>query len=131
MEKYDYYKAVKDDVENYINDNVDIKDFSSREELEGKLNEDLWAADSVTGNGSGSYTFSSWQAEENICHNLDLLAEACDAYCEDGFDILKRGAEAADVTIRCYLLDGAISDVLDEMDLDFDEDDEDNENSED
>lgn len=125
MEKYDYYKAVKDDVRDYINDNYNVKDFSSREEFEDKLNEDLWTADSVTGNGSGSHTFNAWDSEESLCHNWDLLEEALKEFGQTGVNVIEKGAEWADVTIRCYLLAHSISSVLDEMDLDFDEDEED------
>ena len=114
MERYDYEEAVKNDVRNYIEEEgIDVKMFD-REELEEKLNEDLWVEDSVTGNGSGSYTFDNYTAEEYICHNLDLLGDAIEEFGDD-YSVLKRGAEACDVTIRCYLLGGAISDVLDEV----------------
>ena len=120
METYNYLESVKVDVKNYIENEVELSDYSSREELESFLNDELFVNDSVTGNGSGSYTFSTWQAEENICHNLDLLGEALQEFGSD-MDILKDGAEACDVTIRCYLLGQAINEVLDEMDLNFDE----------
>ena len=120
MEKYDYLEAVKEDVKSYIENEVELSDYSSREELESYLNDELFTNDSVTGNASGSYTFSTWQAEENICHNLDLLAEALEEFgCDENY--LKKGAEACDVTIRCYLLGQAINEVLDVMDLNFDE----------
>lgn len=120
MERYNYEEAVKNDVRNYIEEEgIDVKKFD-REELEEKLNEDLWIEDSVTGNGSGSYTFDNYTAEENICHNLDLLGEALEEF-GDCSDVLKKGAEACDVTIRCYLLGSAISEVLDEL---YEEDDE-------
>lgn len=32
----------------------------------------------VTGNGSGSYTCDAYEAEENLCHNLDLLKDAAE-----------------------------------------------------
>lgn len=120
METYNYLESVKVDVKNYIENEVELSDYSSREELESFLNDELFVNDSVTGNGSGSYNFSTWQAEENICHNLDLLGEALKEFGSD-MDILKGGAEACDVAIRCYLLGQAINDVLDEMDLNFDE----------
>ena len=114
MERYNYEEAVKEDVRNYIEEEgINVKEYD-REELEEKLNEDLWVEDSVTGNGSGSYTFDRYTAEEYICHNLDLLGEAIEEF-GDCSDVLQKGAEACDVTIRCYLLGGAISDVLDEM----------------
>lgn len=109
---YDYLENVKEDVRNYIEENINLKDYT-QEELEEKLNEDLWTEDSVTGNGSGSYTFNTWQAEENLCHNMDLLKEALEEY-GSGIEYLENGAEACDVTIRCYLLGRAISEVLEE-----------------
>ena len=124
MEKYDYRSQVKSDIEDYINDNVDLNDYSSREELERDLNDKLFIEDSVTGKASGSYTCNAWKAEEYLCHNLDLLEEACEDSGDDGFDILKWGAEAADVIIRCYLLPQELSEVLDEMEFPWDSDDE-------
>ena len=117
---YNYHEAVKEDVLQYIRDEINFEDFDSLEELEEHLNDTLWTVDSVTGNGSGSYTFNSYQAEENICHNLDLLAEALEEF-GGGCDILKDGAEAADVTIRCYLLRQVIAEALEEIEDDFDE----------
>lgn len=115
MEKYNYNEAVKNDVINYIEENVNLNDYESREALEKQLNDDLFGCDSVTGNGSGSYTLNRWEAEENICHNLELLAEACDEFVGNLGELIERGAEACDVIIRCYLLSGAISEVLDDI----------------
>ena len=120
MTTYNYYDAVCEDIRNYIEENTDYikeKEFTDEDTLRDYLYDEMFVADSVTGNGSGSYTFSTWQAEENICHNLDLLAEACEEFGSDT-DILKNGAEACDVTIRCYLLSECLSKVLDEIDLD-------------
>lgn len=123
MEKYNYLEAVKEDVKNYINDN-EIKVYpSNREEVEQTLNDDLWVEDSVTGNASGSYTFKTWQAEENLCHNWELLAEAMEEFgCSDE-NVIEKGAEWADVTIRCYLLAQAIAEVLDEVEEEEEEED--------
>ena len=112
---YDYNEAIREDVREYIKNDIDLEEWrGNRDGLEEKLNDDLWTVDSVTGNASGSYTFSTYEAEENICHNLDLLAEACEEL-GGSMDVLKDGAESCDVAIRCYLLGGAISDVLDEL----------------
>jgi hypothetical protein len=111
---YDYREAVKNDVLEYINNEINFADYEDREELETKLNDDLFTDDSVTGNASGSYTFSTYQAEENLCHNMDLLSEALEEF-ECSTDYLEKGAEACDVTIRCYLLNWAISEALDEV----------------
>ena len=123
MEKYNYLEAIKADVRAYIEEEINMDDFSGpaedredlRQELEEKLNDDLWIADSVTGNASGSYYYNTWEAEEALCHNWDLLAEALEEFGEDFVEAVKRGAEYCDVTIRCYLLGQAISAVLDEM----------------
>lgn len=113
--KYNYLETVKEDIKSYINDN-EIKVYSSnREEIEQTLNDDLWVEDSVTGNASGSYTFNAWQAEENICHNWELLAEAMEEFGYSNENVIDKGAEWADVTIRCYLLGQAITEVLDEV----------------
>ena len=115
MEKYNYLEAVTADVLNYIDENDITVTSENRNEIEQQLNEDLWVVDSVTGNASGSYTFNSWRAEENICHNLDLLAEACEEFGSDAAKLLNDGAEACDVTIRWYLLNRAITAALDEV----------------
>jgi hypothetical protein len=122
MTNYDYREAVKDDVREYINNEIDFYDWKgNRDGLEEHLNDTLFTCDSVTGNASGSYTFNSCKAEENICHNLDLLGEALQEFgCTSSY-LIDKGAEAADVTIRCYLLPGAISDILDEFEEELEE----------
>lgn len=114
MEKYDYLSAVESDVREYIENNVDFHDYSDLDEMKEDLNEKLFVEDSVTGNASGSYTFNTWKAEEYLCHNLDLLAEANEKFGGSS-DILSDGAEMCDVTIRCYLLGQAIENVAPDM----------------
>ena len=113
---YNYLEAVKEDVKEYINNEIDFSDFGSVEELEEKLNEILWVEDSVTGNASGSYYCNAWKAEEALAHNWDLLAEALKEF-DCSVDLLEKGAEWADVTIRCYLLGQAIAEVLEEENI--------------
>lgn len=121
MKNYNYYEAVKNDVKKYVNNEINLADYSDREELEEYLNETLWINDSVTGNASGSYTFDAYIAEENLCHNMNLLKEACDEFGSNIGELVEQGAESCDVTIRCYLLSQAIAEVLDEMDIDFED----------
>lgn len=119
---YDYREAVKNDVMDYIKNEIELTEWrGNRDGLEEKLNEDLWICDSVTGNASGSYTFSTYEAEKNICHNLDLLEEALDEFGSDHGYLLDNGAEACDVTIRCYLLGECIAAALDEIEDDLEE----------
>lgn len=124
---YNYLEAVKEDVKEAIKERYSTEELkealetmSGRRQLEEVLNDDLWIDDSVTGNASGSYTFNTYQAEENICHNLELLKEALDAFCGDYEEALEKGAEYCDVTIRCYLLGQAISEALDELESEID-----------
>ena len=113
--RYNYYEAVADDVREYIENEIDLDNWrGDRDGLEQQLNDDLFVS-GVTGNDSGSYYCNSWKAEEAICHNLDLLGEAISEFGDDAENLLKNGAEAADVTIRCYVLGSAISEVLDEL----------------
>jgi hypothetical protein len=125
MEKYNYYENVLEDVRNYYEEHRERYTGMDRDELSEQLHEDCFIADSVTGNASGSYTFSTWQAEENLCHNLDLLREACEEF-GSSCKILD-SPEDCDVTIRCYLLSSAISEFCDELEEQgvFDEEEED------
>ena len=123
---YNYQEAILEDVKNYITENYTAEEIKenllcrNRDEGIEKLNDEMWIDDSVTGNASGSYTFNTWQAEENLCHNMDLLKEALEEFgC--GIEYLERGAEACDVTIRCYLLYGAISEVIEEFENEMEE----------
>ena len=115
---YDYEEAITADICEYIRENVNIDNYEDIDELREKLYDDLWADDSVTGNASGSYTFSRYKAERNLCGNLSLLAEAIDEFCDtdNSFKYLS-DPERADVTIRCYLLGQCIDAALDEMDI--------------
>ena len=118
---YDYREAVKDDVLEYIKNEINFEDFDTLEELEEHLNEVLFTEDSVTGNASGSYTFSTYEAEENICHNMDLLQEALSEFGDTEALVMDFDAEKADVTIRCYLLGECIAAALEEIEDDFSE----------
>ena len=125
--KYDYQEAVKNDVMEYITNHYtteEIKELTSCTYNKNKwieeLNDTLWIEDSVTGNASGSYTFNSYQAEENLCHNMELLQEALREFgCN--IDYLEKGAEACDVTIRCYLLYQGIAKAIEEIEEDLED----------
>lgn len=71
-------------------------------------------------NGQRYCYYGKWTAEEYLCHNWDLLGEALTEFgCDMSY--LERGAEECDVTIRCYLLGQAISEVLDEVETEEEE----------
>lgn len=119
MERYNYNEAVREDVLEAIRDNYTPEEIrealKDRDAFAEKLNDDLWIDDGVTGNASGSYYCNTWKAEEAIAHNLDLLGEALQEFGCGPEYLIEKGAEAADVTIRCYLLYNAISEALDEL----------------
>ena len=124
MEKYDYLQAVMDDVRNFIEENEIVITSSNIDEMREELYDRCWVEDSVTGNASGSYTFNRWEAEENLCHNWDLLEDALEDFGHDGSDAIQKGPEWCDVIIRCHLLSEAIDKVLDSMEIKEDEDEE-------
>ena len=117
---YNYMEAMTEDIKEYINNEVTLSDYSDRDELEEHLNDTLFMEDDITGNASGSYFCNAYRAEECLCHNLDLLAEAVKEFgCTE--NVLENGAEWCDVTIRCYLLGQAIVNVLDDMEEELEE----------
>ena len=71
--EYDYREVVKEDVieqikDGYKENSLRLYKEEGRDALEEYLNDELWVDDQVTGNASGSYTFNTWEAEENLCH---------------------------------------------------------------
>lgn len=126
MEKYNYYEAMKEDIKNYIAENYTAEELNEKmhnfDDFSEELNDDLWTVDSVTGNGSGSYTFSRATAKDYILsdsENVDLLREALQEFCVEGDTIaekfLSEEWEDFDVTIRCYILGGVINEVLEDL----------------
>ena len=118
---YNYLEELKSDVRNYIKEVAsDYMDCEDMDELRDSLYDNLWDEDSVTGNGSGSYTFNREEAKKYVADNLDLMV---DAYKE--FDSIEKlvnnledsDFETIDVTIRCYLLSQALDEVLDDGDF--------------
>lgn len=124
MEKYDYLETVKNDLRAWIEDNFENIPKGDTSRAWEYIQDETFVSDSVTGNASGSYTFNAWEAEENLCHNFDLLSEALSEFGSDVGAYIERGAEACDVTIRCYLLSEALSAVMDEYDFEEDEEEE-------
>lgn len=92
---YNYREAVTDDINQYLTENhINANDADI---------DKLCSSDFITGNASGSYTFNRLQAERNLVGNYFLLKDAVEDLAP-GFDLLKAGAEAADVLIRIYLV---------------------------
>lgn len=115
MTRYNYFENVKNDILSVIAEREIIVTTENREEMYEELYDDLFVNDSVTGNASGSYTFSTWEAEENLCHNWELLREACEEFGGNFGDWVAMGAESCDVSIRCYLLSQCLNEALEEV----------------
>lgn len=117
MEKHDYETEIRNDLADWLRERASYDNMTADafENARERLEDEAWTADSVTGNGSGSYYCNTWKAEEAICHNLDLLGEALREFGDTGADILEKGAEACDVTIRCYLLGQVFGDVFESV----------------
>lgn len=118
MTTYNYLESIKEDVKNYINKEITISDYETKEELEEYLNDTLWTCDSVTGNASGSYTFNRATAQEYVEANKELIQEMAQEFdCKDQVMAwwYEDNYEAIDVSIRCYLLSQAISEALEDI----------------
>ena len=118
---YNYTKAMAQDIREYIADEIELGGYDDREKLEDELNERLWMTDSVTGNASGSYTFSRAIAKDYVIDNMDALVEACENFGIMpeliGKKFLEEDWEWMDVTIRCHLLPFVISEVIDDLNI--------------
>ena len=117
MKKYDYRESVKADIREWLQENRSMDELKADLSTDGwntfrNLYDEMFCEDSITGNASGSYTFDRWQAEENLCHNLDLLDDAQRFY-DNRPDV--NNPETCDVTIRVYLLNDCLYEVLEEI----------------
>lgn len=118
---YNYLDTVINDINDAIADHDVDFDWDDFIDEDGHLDADsatdslldvCWDADSITGNGSGSYTMNKLQAEKCLIGNFDLLAEAVEEFENNDASILAKGAEACDVLVRLYLLPQAVDKVV-------------------
>ena len=121
MTKYNYLESIKANVMEYINNEINLTDYEDKDDLEQFLNDELFTEDSVTGNASGSYTFCRQTAKEYVTENMEECIEALKEFCVEAETVaekfLSEDWEYFDVSIRCHLLDQAISEVLEEIEL--------------
>ena len=127
----DYIEQVEADAREWLTDNADYID------KDADLIDELWAVDSVTGNGSGSYTFNTWRAWENVTganwgecllFDEDFIFEL-ESLGESLGDLFNKGPEAIDVTARVLALyhidtDAIKADVWPDDDDETDDDEE-------
>lgn len=118
LKTYSYPQHVKEDIEDYINDELDTGTFGllvqGDEDTIEDVRDTLFNEDSVTGNMSGSYTMNTRKAEENLIGNWDLLEEAINEF-DLHVNPIKKGAEWCDSLIRCYLVDWCFTEAIKEI----------------
>lgn len=104
----EYQEEVKSDAMEYIKENLEYNDSWD------KMYNSLFIDDSVTGNGSGSYYFNRWKAEEAV-KDIIFDSDVVDEFKEMGYDGIptEEGAETCDVIARCICL-GLVSCELEE-----------------
>lgn len=116
---YNYFEAMKKDIKGYLEENEIIIDLSNREEIEQELNDSLFICDEVTGNGCGSYTMNRLKARDYVINNMNLVKEMCEDFGIESKTVsekfLSEDWEWFDVSIRCYLLNQAINETLNEI----------------
>lgn len=116
---YHYRTEMKQDILDYINRNITLDDWEFRTDLEDYLYNELWADDSITGNGEKYYDTESY-CESCLAYNLDLMMEACEEFGIDMKSLLQHYhdgdlARFLDCMIRCYLFVDTLHDVLNEI----------------
>jgi len=120
---YDYRKAMTDDILDYIaNEKPEyLSGLIDFEEAREKLWEELWAEDSITGNG-GNYYDTEEKCFEYISGNTDLVYEAAREFCinDNIYKMIERYTDKIlgrylDCTTRCYILSSAIDLALEKI----------------
>lgn len=118
-EYYDYGEAVKEDALKALYDYDEAQEIEDVDDLEEFIQDNLFNDDSVTGNGSGSYTMDTNKAKAYVMDNIDLLKNAVDEF-GDGYKtvadkFLDEDWEYFDVVIRCYVLSMVAHDIAEEF----------------
>ena len=119
---YSYKEVVRSDVREWIDNHKEQLEGLDRHDAYEVVYDSCWVADEVTGNASGSYTFSRYEARQNF-FNDDYSDDYISQMIDDGFmsddelgkNIAESNWEYIDVSIRCWLLCDAVTDVIDEI----------------
>lgn len=103
---YDYRTAIYEDVKNQLREEYKLNTLYElrEEEIEDIITSRYYTYDNITGNGSGSYTFSKYTAGTYLAGNLELAVEALEEMGYEYLDLENLDEEYLDVIIRCYLL---------------------------
>lgn len=119
MERYDYFKAVTDDIKEWIQDNVGPEE-ELNEELFNRIYNKIFTEEKVTGNGPNGYA-SEDQCSEYLSNNFYLLYPAMKKhYFLDSTLIIKHYdmqhlARFFDSIIRCDIFDDCLKMAFSEL----------------
>ena len=120
---YDYENVMREDIKNYLYENYsksELIENAGHECFMENLYDKMFMDDDITGNASGSYTFSNRQAQEYVLDNKDLLKEAYEEFGGDlGKDFIDDNFEKMDVNIRCYILGNVLCEVLKDLEYEL------------
>ena len=125
MEKYDYRRAITDDVKDWIVNETDILEegyMDGRDDdLYDWIYDEIFDEDQVTGNSTYYYGTEEF-CSECLSGNFDLLYEAAHEFAiDDEINVMIKHYEDKDLaryfdcTIRCYLLMDCIYKAVEEL----------------
>lgn len=125
MEKYDYRRAITDDIKDWIVNETDIIEEGIKEDRDEDLYnwiyEEVFDEDFVTGNGPYYYGTEDF-CSECLSGNFDILYEAAHEFAiDDEVNVLIKHYEDKDLaryfdcTIRCYLLMECVYAAVEEL----------------
>lgn len=111
---YNYFEAVKRDIRAWLEDNSLDMPYNEYGEAEiDRLYDELWVADSVTGNGSEDmYYQNAEEAAAALYGNNSAYMYAAQDFGLENYNDFCENPRKADVTIRCYYLGAALDEVI-------------------
>ena len=125
MDKYDYRRAITDDIKDWIVNNTDLIENGYMEgrddDLYNWIYDEVFDEDSITGNGTYYYGTEEF-CSECLSGNFNLLYPAMETFGVDNeINVVLKHYENKDLaryfdcTIRCYLLMDCIYQAVDEL----------------
>ena len=127
-----YTNELIEDITNWIRNNIDYNAFEDLGDLREYLNDNLWAEDSITGNGPQGHYYPTVEEakimlfdEDDGDEGFENFYKVRDEFGTDKREVmehfLKEDWHWFDSSIRCYLLSECIDSVLEDIEYDFNE----------
>lgn len=117
MKKYNYKKVLKKDIYNNVLLDIDIKDYDDIESLKEYVKEASFVDCMVTGNEVDGYTANECEAEEYLCHNLDIFKKAAIEFDENLDILFRKDVIYWDMLVRCYLVNDVVEEIFENKTL--------------